>query len=523
MSHRPHSLAALVLALSTTLAGCAYPRLAQAPPPSVSRSASARTRLGQEFADEFAQHAGLTGLYVLSSGYDAFAARVALIDRAEVAIDLQVYILHDDVTGRWILSRLLAAADRGVRVRLLVDDLGSVGIDDLLAAADVQPGLEVRLYNPFARGPLPGLARMLDMAGRFSRLNQRMHNKLLAVDGVAAVVGGRNVGDEYFDAHGEVNFADLDLLAAGPVVDQLGQGFDLYWNNVNAVPLSAWRSLRRDEDDLATLREELAAHEREHTDSVYAERVRSSSLVQEAASGALQLVWAPTHAVADLPRKTTARGDELSATLLTSRLGSLWPPSSTELDIVSPYFVPMASGAEHLLALVRRGVRVRVLTNALAATDVAAVHAGYKAYRRELVEGGVEVYELRASSAAVVESERKGLFGSSSASLHAKTYMSDGRRLFVGSLNLDPRSVALNTELGLVVDSPELAARQREVFERMIAPRVSWRVLVDADGRLTWEGEEEGRTVRLHQEPDTGWWQRFKVSLVGLLPIHGQL
>jgi cardiolipin synthase C len=523
---RKAALGVVLMILFPLQAGCVYPRRAAEPAITTAFDRPTETQLGRSLGPRVAAHAGSSGIYVLHGGLDAFAARIGLIERAELALDLQVYIFHDDVTGRLVLGRLLAAAERGVRVRVLLDDLGTSGIDSLLAAADAHPRLEVRLFNPFARGPLPRLARMCDVVLRMRLLNRRMHNKLITADGAAGIVGGRNVGDEYFDAREGVNFADLDLLAVGPVVRELGESFDLYWNSSHAVPLAAWRGLRKQPADLARLRVELDEHLSLQQASPYAERLNGSDLVQAAAAGELPLLWAPVHAVADLPRKINARGDEVAETLLTERMGPLLPEASSELLIVSPYFVPRDAGVARLVALAARGVRVRILTNSLAATDVGAVHAGYSSCRRELLAAGVELYELRPSGSALAEGHRRGLFGSSQASLHAKTFTIDRGTVFVGSLNLDPRSVVLNTELGLVVDSTELAADMVRSFELMTAPEFSYRVALEPGGsgpELVWHGAEAGEALVFHVEPDTSWWQRFRVRLLGVLPIEGQL
>lgn len=492
-------------------------------PPSHAFTHPEETDAGRELGPQLEAHPGASGLYVLRSGLDAFAARVLMINAAEKAIDAQYYIFHDDVTGRFIFSRLLAAADRGVRVRLLLDDLGSSGLDRLLAAAQVHPQMEIRLFNAMARGPLPGLARLLDLMSRPRRLNHRMHNKMLAVDGIAAVVGGRNLGDEYFDAAEGVNFADLDLMAFGPVLEALGRSFDLYWNSEFVSPVAGWASLRAEPAALDALRTELLAHEEAQRGTRYAERLVSSDLYQDARAGTLELLWAPTRAVADLPEKIVARGDALPPTLLSQRLGPLFDEARSELIIVSPYFIPGDSGVAFLEKAVGRGARVRILTNSLAATDVSAVHASYKGYRVPMLEAGVELYELKHQGEGVRGAKRSGLFGSSSASLHAKSFIFDREVVFIGSLNVDPRSVDLNTELGLVVRSPELATLQVASFERATSPEFAWRLGLDEDGELVWEGSDGGEPQVRHKEPETSWWQRFKVSLLGLLPIEGQL
>lgn len=516
---------AVAIVLSA-LAGCVYPRLVAPLAVTTAFDRPAETPLGLGFAERAVEHPGASALYVLSNGLDAFVARVGLIDAAEHAIDLQVYILHDDVTGLIVIERLLAAADRGVRVRVLLDDMGTRGLDDVVAAADVHANLEVRLFNPFARGPLPGVARALDLVFRFSRLNRRMHNKLMTADGAAGIVGGRNVGDEYFDAHDHVNFADLDLLAFGPVVEQLGQSFDLYWNSPFAFPPSAWPSLRRDGVDLALLQERLALHSEEHKGSPYAERLTEARMVRDASDGTLDLLWAPTHVAVDLPQKIEARGGEVSGTLLGERIGEHIPQAHSELLVISPYFVPRANGARYLVDQVAAGVSVTVLTNSLAATDSPIAHSGYARYRARLLTGGVELFELRPNAEEPGARLGRGRFGSSEASLHAKTFCFDRRTVYVGSLNLDPRSVDLNTELGLVVASEELAERIATGFEASTAPDRAWRLSLVPRGegtRLVWHGADDGRPIELYRDPETSWWKRCRTVLLGLLPIEGQL
>lgn len=506
------------------LLGCRY---GAAPAPtsrSVAFERSAETSIGRASALSMAQHPGKTGVYVLENGLDAFAARVGLVEQAECALDVQYYIFHHDLTGHVLLSRLVAAADRGVRVRLLLDDLGSAGVDDLMAAADLHPGIEVRLFNPFARGTLSdGLARGLDVLVRPGRLNHRMHNKLLLADGAAAIVGGRNVGDEYFAAAESVNFADLDLLAFGPVNRELGESFDRYWNSSFAAPLEGWSSFEREPSALDDLRVELASWEQRLVGSTYEARLKRSNIVREVTQGDLRLTWGLAHAASDLPRKIVASGDDISATLLIERVKAYWPPAEESLIIISPYFVPRTAGVEYLCGLVERGVRVRVLTNSLAATDVAAVHSGYMTHRRALLEGGVELHELRPTAGASESAAaRDGSFGSSGASLHAKSFLVDGRRVFVGSLNLDPRSVNLNTELGLVIESRELAAKLTRSAIEAMGPEISWSVTLE-DGDLVWRGSRDGKIVSLREEPDSSWWDRFSVGLLSWMPIEGQL
>ena len=514
-----------ILALVMALFGCARPP-AVSPLPEMAFDRPEETEAGQRFAPRLAAHPGDSAIYSLSSGLDAFAARMLLAEEAERAIDVQYYIFHDDVTGKLLLSNLIAAADRGVRVRMLIDDLGSPGVDRLLSAADAHEHLEVRLFNALARGPSNGLAKVLDLLSRPRQLNHRMHNKMFTADGLMAVVGGRNVGDEYFDAAESVNFADLDLLVGGPVLPELGECFDRYWNSPFVTPIGSWPRMRGNAELLGEVRAELAEHDFEQNTSRYAERVRAANLVQDVQEGTLDPIWAPTHAYSDYPEKIRAKGDAIEETLLTRQLGPFVSDAKSEFLVISPYFIPGDRGVEFFGNAVERGARVRILTNSLAATDVPAVHSGYSSYREDLARAGVELYELKPSSETLMAAQSKGVFGSSSASLHAKSFVVDGEHVFVGSLNLDPRSVDLNTELGLVVDGPELAARQRQAFERIVSPAVSWRVRLEGEGRgehLVWEGQEAGEPERYDHDPQTSWWGRFKVKLFRILPIEGQL
>ena len=415
----------LALAALAASVGCARARRTPPATDSVAFDRPHETTIGRAALAETADHEGETGVHLLASGLDAFAARVVLIDAAEEAIDVQYYIFRGDDSGLSLLVRLLAAADRGVRVRLLLDDVGAGALDETLAALATHPGIDVRLFNPIERGLFTRVRSWLDLAARAFELNHRMHNKMLAVDGAAAIVGGRNVGDEYFDAGSGANFADLDLLAVGAVLGELGESFDRYWSSTYAVPVDSWRSVRAEPGDLEAVRAELDEHERLQADSSYLQRVRSTELVEDLRRGSLPLIWADAHAVSDHPSKIEAGPDELEETLLTSQLAEHFAEPQRDVLVVSPYFVPGDAGVQRLCDAAGRGVRVRVLTNSLAATDVAAVHAGYAPYREPLLECGVDLYELKHTGELHRQAERAGVFGSASASLHAKTFLVD--------------------------------------------------------------------------------------------------
>jgi putative cardiolipin synthase len=468
--------------------------------------------LGRELAREVELGADESAFLLLATGPDALAARLAMIDAAERAIDFQYYMLVRDGAGELVVGRLLAAADRGVRVRVLLDDFGSGGLDAWMPELDAHAQIEVRYFNAFARGPLGGLNRLADLLARMSRLDHRMHNKLLAVDGAAAVVGGRNVGDEYYGLGSAVNFADADLLVCGRVVASLGRDFDAYWNSDVVCDVERWPRLRRDEAELAALRARLAAGA---ADPVAAQS--GATLRADLESGARRWTVAEMLAGADSPEKVVAAG---ATEHLLDRIRRTMGGAREELLIVSPYFVPGHSGTAELVRLVEAGVRVAVLTNSLAATDVAAVHSGYARYRRALLAGGVELYELKPIGE---DHDFNPLAGSSGASLHAKSFCQDGELVFVGSLNLDPRSVLINTEQGVVVRSRELAREFVEHFTLGTSPAMSWRVRLDGAGKLVWESVQGGRTTTRAGEPDASWARRWTALALGWLPLEGRL
>jgi len=408
--------------------------------------------------DDFAAHPGLSGAYPLSDGIEALAARVVLARAAEKSLDLQYYIWHADIAGRILLKELLDAADRGVRVRLLLDDLGVGAADDEeFLLLDSHPNVHVQLFNPIALRN----SRSLGLLANPLRLNRRMHSKSMTADNQVTVVGGRNIGNEYFSLDELVNFADMDVLAMGPVVEQVSDAFDIYWNSEAAFPIRAFHDNGRSIEQRAQARQQLEAYVAQHGDPYY-EAMRATPLGIDARQSEVEPYWGEITALYDLPEK--ALGQETD--LLLKQLGSLVGKVQRDMLIISPYFVPGKAGTAQLIAARQRGARVRVFTNSLAATDVAAVHAGYKKSRRKLLEGGVELYEMKPKLSGDRDAQRKLSFsGSSGASLHAKMFVFDQQRVFVGSMNLDPRSVDINTEIGLLIDSPEFASSLLDHFE----------------------------------------------------------
>ncbi|MGE8615716.1 MAG: phospholipase D family protein [Achromobacter veterisilvae] len=495
------------------LSGCSLPSLdKRSESRALTPEAAQHTPLGQAIAPMAAAHPGKSGIHPLPDAYDAFAARMLLARAAERSLDVQYYIWHNDMTGTMLLEALHEAADRGVRVRLLLDDNGTAGLDDELSALDAHPNIEVRLYNPFVLRWPKTLGYLTD----FSRLNRRMHNKSFTADNQATIIGGRNVGDEYFGAASGVLFTDLDVLAIGAAVNDVSMDFDGYWASESAYPVD--RLLKQPEPGgLDELEQAATQVERSPEAAAYAEAMRKLPFIKQLLHGELALEWADTRMVSDDPRKTL--GTAPPEAMLPHQLHEIVGTPTTDLELVSPYFVPTATGTQAFAQMARRGIRVKVLTNALEATDVAVVHSGYAKRRKDLLASGVELFEMKRMSADVEHNKSMGPFGSSGSSLHAKTFAVDGRRIFVGSFNFDPRSAKLNTELGFVIDSPTLAGRIAEAFEREI-PLAAYRVCLDDKGELYWLEQRGGDTIRHDTEPGTTVWQRMSLWFVSLLPLE---
>ena len=468
------------------------------------------TRLGRANLAAIAAHPGMSGFHTIPDGRDAFAARILLAKAADRTLDVQYYIWSKDMTGTLLFAALRTAADRGVRVRLLLDDNNTSGLDATLTALDAHPNIEVRLFNPFVLRNLRPLGYLTD----FKRANRRMHNKSFTADSQATIIGGRNIGDAYFGAADDVLFTDLDVMAVGPVATEVSKDFDRYWSSNSSYPVD--RMLGKVSP---VALEELSAAAQRIEDSpraaAYTQALRSSTFVDELVKGRLPLEWAVIRMISDDPAKGLglAEQGDLIFDKITKRMGA---PVS-EMNLVSPYFVPTDAGVSVFAALVDRGVKIRVLTNALEATDVPAVHAGYAKHRISLLEAGVSLYELR--SRAPLSKRRRFIgTGSSTSSLHSKTIAVDRLHVFIGSFNFDQRSAKLNTEMGFVIDSAVLAERISKSFDSQV-PAEAYEVRLSPDHQLYWLEQHGGAVVRSDLEPGTSAGERMGVSAMSMLPI----
>ena len=484
-----------------------------APPSHALPVQAAATEWDRVLTPLLAQHPGQTGTILINDGLEAFAARALSARGAGRSLDLQYYMWHDDLTGRLLALEVWRAAQRGVRVRLLLDDMNAKGLDQQLLALDAHPNIEIRLYNPFRNRS--GVRRMLETLIRAFRVNHRMHNKAWIVDGRAAVVGGRNIGKEYFDASSGTNFRDLDVLLMGPAVADASAIFDRYWNSDAVVPIG--RLGEKDNARLQALMRDAEAQTRSAGAQTYLRRVEATPGVQAFVTQQLQPFWVSNiHVVADPAQKW--RGDD-HREWLAHTLAPVIQGAKQRADLISPYFVPGTGGTTMLTTLETHGVQVGVVTNSLAANDVPAVHSGYARYRKPLLQGGVQLHELRAQG----KIESAGLFGSSGASLHTKAFVVDARRGFIGSFNLDPRSVVLNTEMGVLFDDPALGAALQAEYQRLAGPAYSYAVVLGADGQLHWRDEASQPPLVFSSEPGASAWRRFTAGVLRLLPIESQL
>lgn len=474
------------------------------------------TRLGRAFVQAQQRHRGESGFRLLNNGVSALMTRAALIDQAERSIDFQTFIFDSDETGAFMLDHLIAAAGRGVRVRILLDDYELGLSDHILARLDALPEIEVRLFNPFP--DRSRWSRPLQMTLNLDHLGKRMHNKLLVADGQSVLLGGRNISNHYFEGRSDSNFRDIELLAAGPVAAQAAEGFDRFWNSPMVKPVKALDQDGQSPQAIAELADLLAL--RSEDEGPWVEYLARRDEFVQRVSSPFGLIWAPAQIFAEPPIRHPSGATRGSSEIARAHAAAR---QSARRDVVyeSAYFVPGDRGVEVLADLTRRGVAVTVLTNSLASTDVVAVHAAYALYRPKLLEHGIQLYEYRADARRPEPAGHRLHLGRSDSALHAKIVVYDRRRLWVGSANFDPRSRHLNTEIGVMIDSPPLAEVVLNGIAPDFAPSRSWRLEANpgaATGPVAWVGEKDGAVVRLETEPDADLWRGLKTLFYSMLP-----
>jgi phosphatidylserine/phosphatidylglycerophosphate/cardiolipin synthase-like enzyme len=440
----------------------------------------------------------LSGIRLLTSGDEALASLIALADRAERTLDIQYYIIHQDDSSRLFLHHLRLAADRGVRVRLLVDDLNTAGEDRRFMHLGEHPNVEVRVFNPFPGGRFALWTRFVASASDIPRINHRMHNKLFVADNAIAITGGRNIGDQYFTRDPYSNFIDLDVVAAGKIVPQLSATFDAFWNSKYAYPIASIAAPVEAEGIPATLEDNAVTGD-------------ASWLARELDAKDLQLTWVPATVLADGPAKIASEVAPDREVTIANNLSALMRSATQEVIVISPYFVPGSAGVALMRELVNRGVHIRVLTNSLASTDSPLVHNGYARYRVELLKLGVELSEVRPKLGH--QRLRFHPFRSGNASLHAKALVIDQKTVFIGSMNMDARSARTNSEMGLVMVSAEIAGQVTSLLDDISADG-SYKLSLDQNGQIVWTSGEAGSQHVWHTDPETTGLQRLILRLV---------
>jgi putative cardiolipin synthase len=476
------------------------------------------TQLGGQVAAASREHGGTSGFRIITLGIDGLLVRAQMIDTAERTLDLQYFIFRGDVTGHLLVDALHRAATRGVRVRVLVDDADTLAGDEQVLALDGLPNVEIRVFNPFAYRGHARFVRTVEFLFNVRRLDYRMHNKLIVVDNAVALVGGRNIGDQYFQIDPDSQFADDDVFTVGPVAAGLSATFDEYWNSGLAIPAAA---LGRHRSSPAS-----AAPSAEPSADQFSVRIASGEPYASMIAGRVPLVWAPAWVVCDSPHKKQVEDGARAGQLLSDAVFAALRATRTELLMVTPYFIPDSEESQALQDLRRRQVRIRLLTNSLEGSAGVFAHSGYRKFRVPLLQEGVELYEARAllgsskGSGQTASMTRHGNYA-----LHAKLYVFDRQKLFVGSMNFDRRSKHLNTEIGLIIDSPELAEQTATRFNAMVQPQNVYVLSLrpeSAQGgspQISWHSEEAGKGVDFSREPARSDWQRFKVQLMSRLPL----
>ena len=487
------------------------------------------THLGKAFHALTKDRSTDSGFHLISVGIDGLTARLEMIDASERSLDVQSYIFRADNSGNLVVQALLRAADRGVRIRILVDDGETVAGDERILALAAHAGFEVRIYNPLRYRGHSGLLRSAEFLFNRSRLDYRMHNKLMVADNAVAIIGGRNIGDQYFQIDPQSQFGDDDLVVAGPIVQRLSDVFDKFWNGPIAIPAEAIDKRDTSERALSDYQAILDEY-RQRLDAKRPVKAQAApnQPFTDILSGNASLHWAPVELVYDSPDKKDIENGAAPGRLIYKALVKQANAVSTELLVVTPYFIPSPDELMALQGERERHARVRVLTNSLEAAPSAEAHSGYMHYRVPLLREGVELHEVRALLGDVRGSgEGKDISRRGNYALHAKLYVFDRRIAFVGSMNFDERSKHLNTEIGLLVASPELSSEIAARFDALTQLDNAYAVTL-AEGKqgkqhLVWSTLEAGRLVQYDTEPARNEWQRTKVKILSALPLDKEL
>lgn len=498
----------LYLTLTLFLTACStvpldYPKVA-----TKALSNTKDTTLAEQRAEWLNENSSGNGFYPLEQGLDAFGGRLTLIDLAEKSIDAQYFLMKPDAAGTVFSGALLKAADRGVRVRLLLDDVFTTVDDSWLIMMNKHPNIELRIFNPVSRKGLYAL----NYLGNFSLANRRMHNKAFIVDNQGAIVGGRNIAEEYFQLDTTGEFIDYDMFMTGPIVNDVSIEFDRYWNHKLAIPMDALYN-KISSEELLTYQRDFETRMESMQNSVYA-RAINTNLMRDLNNYKIKPYFADARIIADDPEKLLApvnQGEKALATEMTTVLLN----AEKEILVFTPYFIPGKDGKEIVHKIVDKGVRIIVVTNSLATNNHTSVHSAYASYRKRLLDAGVELWEVRGDAVKVVKPD--GTTKNDHLTMHTKGILIDRRYTFVGSVNLDPRSIDINTEMGVLIDSKELSSKLVEQSLKEIQD-MAYRVEYDSDGDIQWRATIQGKEVIETKEPQTSGWTRFKAWFLKIAP-----
>ncbi|VAW79130.1 Cardiolipin synthase, ClsC [hydrothermal vent metagenome] len=496
------------------------------------------SRLEKSVLKQIDEHSHKNGFYFIATGVEAFSTLTGLISSAERSIDLQSFLYHDDRTGRLLAYKLLQAADRGVRVRILLDDFFSSSKISLLATLNAHRNIEVRFFNPISTSRW---ARPLAFIAKFRKVTRRMHNKAFIVDRHVAIIGGRNVGDVYYAMRDDYQFTDLDVLSVGPVVKSISTSFNTFWTSRWAVAAVSYNQYDRTSNGSKVVKKKLTqlrVNAKKLQRSSFMKAVKRSGVVRKLRHANLSLLWSNSRLMYDPPEKVRGRRKHRKKYLMNQLMPYL-AQARSEVLIITPYFIPSRSGLRWIKRLRKKGVKVTILTNSFASNDIPFAYIGYERYRRKVLEMGVELYEFKPTAETKRRKTYKWLKSIPRSGLHAKLIIIDGEKMIIGSPNINPRSRNLDTEIAIMVNSTEIAEKMSALFSKLIKPVNSYRVVLrkrvndwkeaddpnvsDEDEQLVWKTNKQGKQVQYRQEPNTGLFEHLGILFIGLLPIEGFL
>ena len=519
------SMLAIYCSIAITVTGCStLPKhTIESIPETTLQVDTTQTTLAQIIQPLQEQHPELTGYLVLFEPLEALSARLRLIDKAEKTLDLQYYIWDNDKVGALALHALIRAADRGVRVRLLIDDNNAKSTEGIFLALAQHPNIEVKLFNPYRFRKYRALDMILDL----KRINRRMHNKSFIADHQVALIGGRNMTNQYYNVSDNYQFSDVDVMLVGSAVKDISHSFDEYWNHEYAYKVQEVVKQSAHRLSYDSLKQQLDEHYKRITVQNYLDLTSNSQAIDSLMSRDIPLDWVKAEVVKDSPDKIKSKAKKKEH--LNFQLIQQLEQPEKNVDLISAYFVPEKKGAKMLTDLAEDGIKVRVLTNSFKANDVAVVHAFYGKYRQDLLEHGVQLYEflpaldkndLDRHTEALAKKAKVNLKGLSRSSLHAKLMALDEKQVFIGSFNFDPRSAYLNTEIGVLLNSPPLARAVHTTMDENLS-KYAYKLVLDANKKITWQRQTPQGPVIYTKEPRMKWWQRAGIKMLSWLPIEG--